>query len=81
MIHVGIDTVQLEGRYFEAFTAQENRVKAGDVLIKFDMEAIKAAGYQTQTMVVVTNSFNYAEIGTECHEDPDSSRDIIILKK
>lgn len=81
MIHVGIDTVQLEGRYFEAFTAQENRVKAGDVLIKFDMEAIKAAGYQTQTMAVVTNSFNYAEIETECHENPDSSRDIIILKK
>lgn len=81
MIHVGIDTVQLEGRYFEAFTAQENRVKAGDVLIKFDIEAIKAAGYQTQTMVVVTNSFNYAEIETESSEDSDSSRDIIILKK
>lgn len=81
MIHVGIDTVQLEGRYFEAFTAQESCVKAGDVLIKFDIEAIKAAGYQTQTMVVVTNSFNYAEIETECHEEPDSSRNIIILKK
>lgn len=47
MIHIGIDTVQLEGRYFEAFTAQESHVKAGDVLIKFDLDAIKAAGYKT----------------------------------
>ena len=56
MIHIGIDTVQLEGRYFEAFTAQESHVKAGDVLIKFDLDAIKAAGYKTQTLVIVTNS-------------------------
>ena len=62
MIHIGIDTVQLEGRCFEAFTAQESHVKAGDVLIKFDLDAIKAAGYKTQTMVIVTNSFNYKNL-------------------
>lgn len=81
MIHVGIDTVQLEGKYFEAFTTQESRVKAGDILIRFDIEAIKAAGYKTQTMVVVTNSFNYSKIKTESHEDPDDSRNIITLEK
>ena len=81
MIHVGIDTVQLEGRYFEAFTAQENRVKAGDVLIKFDMEAIKAAGYQTQTMVVVTNSFNYKKIDAESHKSTDGSGHLMTLMK
>lgn len=81
MIHVGIDTVQLEGKYFEAFTSQESRVKAGDILIKFDMEAIRAAGYMTQTMVVVTNSFDYARIETETHEDTDDSGSIITLIK
>lgn len=81
MIHVGIDTVQLEGKYFEAFTAQESRVKAGDVLIKFDMEAIKAAGYQTQTMVVVTNSFDYSGIETANPEDMDDNGNIIRLIK
>ena len=81
MIHVGIDTVQLEGTYFEAFTAQESRVKAGDILIKFDMDAIRAAGYQTQTMVVVTNSFDYSRIETESHENPDDSGTVITLIK
>lgn len=81
MIHVGIDTVQLEGQYFEAFTTQESRVKAGDILIKFDMEAIRAAGYKTQTMVVVTNSFNYAKIETETHDDLADNGNIITLIK
>lgn len=81
MIHVGIDTVQLEGKYFEAFTAQERRVKAGDILLKFDMEAIRAAGYQTQTMVVVTNSFAYSRIDTESCENPGDGSNIITLVK
>lgn len=81
MIHVGIDTVQLEGKYFEAFTTQESRVKAGDILIKFDMEAIRAAGYKTQTMVVVTNSFNYAKIEIETHDDLADNGNIITLIK
>lgn len=79
MVHVGIDTVQLEGRYFEAFTTQESHVKAGDVLIKFDMEAIQAAGYQTQTMVVVTNSFNYSRIETKNQSATGGSENIITL--
>lgn len=81
MIHIGIDTVQLEGRYFEAFTAQESHVKAGDVLIKFDLDAIKAAGYKTQTMVIVTNSFNYKKIETESHKSTDGSGHLMTLMK
>lgn len=81
MIHIGIDTVQLEGRYFEAFTAQESHVKAGDVLIKFDLDAIKAAGYKTQTMVIVTNSFNYKKIEAESHKSTDGSGHLMTLMK
>lgn len=81
MIHIGIDTVQLEGRYFEAFTAQESHVKAGDVLIKFDLDAIKAAGYKTQTMVIVTNSFNYKKIEAESHKSTDGSGHLMTLIK
>lgn len=81
MIHVGIDTVQLDGKYFEAFTEQESRVKAGDILIRFDMGAIQAAGYQTQTMVVVTNSFDYSKIETETFEEAEDNRNIITLTK
>lgn len=81
MVHIGIDTVQLEGRYFEAFTAQESHVKAGDVLIKFDLDAIKAAGYKTQTMVIVTNSFNYKKIDAESHKSTDGSGHLMTLMK
>ena len=81
MIHIGIDTVQLEGRYFEAFTAQESHVKAGDVLIKFDLDAIKAAGYKTQTLVIVTNSFNYKKIEAESHKYTDGSGHLMTLMK
>lgn len=81
MIHIGIDTIQLEGRYFEAFTAQESHVKAGDVLIKFDLDAIKAAGYKTQTMVIVTNSFNYKKIEAESHKSTDGSGHLMTLMK
>ena len=81
MIHIGIDTVQLEGRCFEAFTAQESHVKAGDVLIKFDLDAIKAAGYKTQTMVIVTNSFNYKKIEAESHKSTDGSGHLMTLMK
>lgn len=81
MVHIGIDTVQLEGRYFEAFTAQESHVKAGDVLIKFDLDAIKAAGYKTQTLVIVTNSFNYKKIEAESHKSTDGSGHLMTLMK
>lgn len=62
LIHVGLDTVQLEGRYFDLKTKVDANVKAGDVLLEFDAEAIKKAGYSLVTPVVVTNSDEYADV-------------------
>lgn len=56
-------------------------MKAGDVLIKFDLDAIKAAGYKTQTMVIVTNSFNYKKIEAESHKSTDGSGHLMTLMK
>ena len=55
-MHVGIDTVQLEGKGFELDVAKDQRVEAGDLLAKVDLDAVKAAGYDTTTMVVVINT-------------------------
>lgn len=55
LIHIGMDTVQLEGNYFKAHTAQGEYVKKGQLLIEFDMEQIKKAGKPLTTPVVVTN--------------------------
>ncbi|MEM5594428.1 glucose PTS transporter subunit IIA [Niallia circulans] len=60
LIHVGIDTVQLNGEGYEYFVEKGQEIQIGDKLIQFDLEAIKAKGYKVITPVVITNS---AEVG------------------
>ncbi|MGM9904353.1 PTS system beta-glucoside-specific IIABC component [Enterococcus sp. 10A9_DIV0425] len=62
LIHVGLDTVQLNGQYFESFVEQGNKVKQGDTLLRFDIHAIESAGYSVETPVIITNSADYLEI-------------------
>lgn len=62
LIHIGMDTVNLEGKGFETLVEKGQEVKAGDPLVKFDLEAIKAAGYEVTTPVIITNSKNYHQV-------------------
>ncbi|UQS82632.1 PTS glucose transporter subunit IIA [Bombilactobacillus folatiphilus] len=62
MIHIGIDTVKLNGKYFVACVQQGDIVQAGQLLIKFDLQSIKKAGFDPATFVIVTNSNDYQEI-------------------
>ena len=62
LIHIGLDTVQLDGKYFEAFVEQGAKVKRGDKLVTFDIKAIEDAGYSVETPVIVTNSADYLDI-------------------
>lgn len=55
IIHIGIDTVQLNGKHFQCHVKQNDKVAVGDILVSYDMHAIQKAGYDTTTMVVVTN--------------------------
>ena len=57
-----MDTVQLEGKYFTPKAKQGDSVKVGDVLLEFDIKAIKEAGYSVITPVIVTNSANYLDV-------------------
>ena len=59
LMHIGMDTVNLEGKGFEGFVSQGDKVKAGDKLISFDIDMIKKAGYVTETPVIITNSDSY----------------------
>ncbi|MGT2948538.1 PTS system trehalose-specific EIIBC component [Streptococcus devriesei] len=59
LMHIGMDTVNLEGKGFKAFVKQGDRVKVGDKLIGFDIDAIKKAGYVTETPVIITNQNDY----------------------
>ncbi|MGM9926439.1 MAG: beta-glucoside-specific PTS transporter subunit IIABC [Bacillus sp. (in: firmicutes)] len=62
LIHVGLDTVQLDGQYFTAHVQEGARVEQGQKLISFDMDAIQKAGYDLITPVIVTNTPQYEAI-------------------
>jgi len=62
LIHVGMDTVQLEGKHFTSYIKDGDEVKVGDTLVEFDMEAIEKEGYELVTPVIVTNTMDYLEV-------------------
>lgn len=62
LIHVGIDTVQLNGKYYDVHVKNGDKVKAGDLLAEVDLEGIRAEGYRTVTPVIVTNSDIFDDI-------------------
>jgi PTS system beta-glucosides-specific IIC component len=62
LIHIGMDTVKLNGQFFKANVKQGDVVKAGDLLVEFDIAQIKAAGYSLTTPVIITNTEDYADI-------------------
>ena len=62
LIHVGLDTVMLKGEHYNAVVESGAAVKKGDLLLEFDMEAIKAAGYDVITPIVVCNTDDYKDV-------------------
>ncbi|WP_025119050.1 MULTISPECIES: PTS beta-glucoside transporter subunit IIABC [unclassified Serratia (in: enterobacteria)] len=64
LIHVGIDTVKLNGLHFTAHIKEGDRIKQGDLLIEFDQEAIRAAGFDTTTPIIISNSDDYVDVLT-----------------
>lgn len=62
LIHIGMDTVKLEGKYFHAHVQQGEKAKKGQLLIEFEPEKIKEAGYPVVTPVLVTNTASYLDV-------------------
>jgi PTS system beta-glucosides-specific IIC component len=61
LIHVGLDTVKLEGKHFQAFVKEGDNVKQGQPLLKFDIAGLQRYGYSTQVPIIVTNTPAYTE--------------------
>ena len=59
LFHVGLNTVELNGKYYEACVKAGDHVKQGDLLLKFDVEKIKSEGYDVTTPIIVTNTAAY----------------------
>lgn len=62
LIHIGLDTVTLKGAHFTAYVKADDKVKKGDLLLEFDMEAIKEAGFDVISPVIICNSDDYSDI-------------------
>ena len=81
LMHIGMDTVELEGQGFETFVKQGDQVKAGDLLVRFDIEAIKAAGYRVITPIVITNTEHFADVLELNQEELIASEDFLAIVK
>lgn len=62
LIHVGIDTVKLDGLYFTTYVKPGDKIKAGDLLIEFNIDKIMEAGFETTTPVIISNSDDYIDV-------------------
>lgn len=62
LIHIGIDTVELKGKYFETHVTTGQRIKKGELLISFESDKIKESGFDSTVIVVITNTPNYSDI-------------------
>ncbi|MFT9003548.1 MAG: glucose PTS transporter subunit IIA, partial [Liquorilactobacillus hordei] len=75
LIHIGIDTVKLNGKYFETKVKQGQHVNQGEELITFDAEQIKANGYDNTVMMIVTNTKQYE---VEVTKDTEADQNMLL---
>ena len=82
LLHIGIDTVQLEGKHFQVMVEQGQHIKRGDQLAVVDFAGIRADGYDDTIIAIVTNTQDYADVvafvGTADTRDADCMR---VIKK
>ncbi|MGQ3479617.1 beta-glucoside-specific PTS transporter subunit IIABC [Paenibacillus sp. TY11] len=62
LVHIGMDTVKLKGQHFKTHIAEGDRVTKGQLLVEFDIEEIKALGYDITTPIIVTNTAEYSDV-------------------
>ncbi|WP_313466752.1 beta-glucoside-specific PTS transporter subunit IIABC [Carnobacterium sp.] len=80
LIHVGLNTVELNGQYFEALIEAGQEVTKGQLLLTFDMKKIQEAGYSTQVPVVVTNTMQYSTVETITQGNLSATEDVLAIK-
>ena len=77
LIHVGLETVRLNGEHFTAHVTNGQNIKKGDLMLEFDLEAIRDAGYETVTPVIVNNVADYTDIMSLTDRDVKALEPII----
>ena len=77
LIHIGIDTVKMNGDGFKTMVKSQDEVKAGDELIKFDIEKIKQAGFDPITVMVITNFDQYTALQFAKTDEAEAGKTVI----
>src|SRR5699024_11624617 len=80
MIHVGMDTVSMKGEGFTAHVAAGDTVKAGDLLLDVDLDAVRAAGHPAVTPVVITNTAQYQAIEVLKYGEVSHNEEVLTVK-
>ena len=81
LIHIGLETVTLKGEHFTAHKATGDTVKKGDLLITVDLEAVKAAGFDVITPMVVCNTGDYQAVEAVTGADVEPGESVLKIKK
>lgn len=81
LIHVGLNTVELDGKFFETHTQENARVKKGELLLSFDMSEIKKAGYKLVTPVLITNADEYSGVESVSQGLIEQGQSLITVRK
>lgn len=81
LIHVGINTVEMNGEGFKAHVAQGDKVKQGELLLEFDTDFIREKGYSSVTPVIITNSAELKSIQKSSQENINFSDELFTVEK
>lgn len=81
LIHVGIDTVQLDGEYYTKLVETGDSVSMGQSLIQFEIDKIKEAGYETTTPIIVTNSNQFLDIIQTTNQSVSTNANLLTIVK
>ena len=81
LIHVGLDTVQLDGKYFYPKVKEGDKIKKGDLILEFDIDEIKKAGYVLTTPIIITNTDEYLDVLEMKKENVEFGDELITIVK
>lgn len=81
LLHIGLDTVKLNGKYFTIYVEEGQQVKKGDLLLEADLEAVREAGYDTSTPIVICNTDAFDKIETSGAGEVAAGDEILRLTK
>ncbi len=81
LIHIGINTVELNGQFFKSYVENGSKISEGDLLIEFDLEKIKEKGYSVTTPIIVTNMADFSKLKITANGTIKNGEELFIITK